>query len=150
MALDATQILGSPQLAGVKVSPKGFAKSTAAGSAGVGVGGILGGAISATAGTLAGKREAQMRSSTPAFGRAAYLAVTDQELALIGLTSRLVSFKLAEIIVRVPRVDVASAEIGRGVAPSLTITFNNDESWQLEFGRVAKKDAQAVVHALGG
>ena len=90
-----------------------------------------------------------MRSDTPKFGRAAYLAVTEQEVALIGLKG-LVTFKLDEIIVRVPLGDVASAEIGRGVAPSLTITFSGDERWELEFGRVSKHDAQAVVLALGG
>ena len=54
MALDASQLLGSPQLAGVKVSPRGLAKGTALGSAGIGVGGLLGGAISATAGRKRG------------------------------------------------------------------------------------------------
>jgi hypothetical protein len=149
MALDASQLLGSPQLAGVKVSPRGFTKSTAAGSAGIGVGGILGGAISATAGTKAGRRQAQMTSATPNFGRVAYLAVTEEELALIKLTG-LATFKLDQVIERVPRSDVASAELGRSIAPALTITFDNRGSWQLEVARVAKKDAEAVVHALGG
>lgn len=149
MALDASQVLGSPQLAGVKVSPKGFTKSVAAGSAGVGVGGLVGGAISATAGMKAQRRQAHLASETPKFGRVAYLAVTEHELALIKLTGRL-TFKLDEVIERVPRSDVASAELGRAIAPSLTITFANRDSWQLEVPRVAKKDAQAVVHALGG
>jgi hypothetical protein len=149
MVLDASQLLGSPQLAGVKVSPRGFTKSTAAGSAGIGVGGILGGAISAAAGAKAGKRQAQMASETPKFGRVAYLAVTEEELALIKLTG-LATFKLDQVIERVPRSDVTSAELGRSIAPSLTITFGNRGSWQLEVARVAKKDAEAVVHALGG
>lgn len=149
MALDASQLLGSPQLAGVKVGPRGFAKSTAAGSAGIGVGGILGGAISGTAGARAGRRQAQMASETPSFGRVAYLAVTDDELALIRLTG-LATFKLDQVIERVPRGEVASAELGRGIAPSMTITFGNRGSWQLEVARVAKKDAEAVVHALRG
>jgi hypothetical protein len=128
MALDASQLLGSQQLAGVKVSPKGFTKSVAAGSAGVGVGGLVGGAISATAGMKAERRQAQMASETPKFGRAAYLAVTGDELALIKLKSGLVSFKLDEVIERVPRSEVASAELGR----------------------VVKKHARAVVQVLGG
>jgi len=148
MALDASLMLGSPQLAGVKVSPRGFAKSTAAGSAGLGVGGILGGVISATAGARAGRRQAEMAAETPKFGRVAYLAVTAEELALIKLTG-LSTFKLDQVIARVPRTDVASAELGRSLAPSLTITFGNRASWQLEVARIAKKDAEAVVHALG-
>jgi hypothetical protein len=149
MALDASQLLGSPQLAGVKVSPRGLTKSTALGSAGLGVGGLLGGAISATAGAKAGRRQAETGSDTPKFGRVAYLAVTQEELALIKLTG-LATFKLDEVIARVPRSDVASAEIGRSLAPSLTITFGSGGSWQLEVARVSKKDAEAVVHALGG
>ena len=149
MALDASQVLGSPQLAGVKVSPRGLAKSTALGSAGLGVGGILGGAISATAGAKAGRRQAEMASETPKFGRVAYLAVTAEEVALIKLTG-LATFKLDQVIERVPRSDVASAELGRSIAPSLTITFGNRGSWQLEVARIAKKDAEAVVRALGG
>jgi hypothetical protein len=149
MALDASQLLGSPQLAGVKVSPKGFAKSAAAGSAGLGVGGLLGGVISATAGAKAERRQAQTAAATPSIGRVAYLAVTADELALIKLTG-LATFKLDQVIVRVPRSEVASAELGRSLAPSLTITFGDRGSWQLEVARILKKDAEAVVHALSG
>jgi hypothetical protein len=150
MALDASQVLGSPQLAGVKVNPRGAARSRVAGSAGFGVGGILGGVIGATAGTRAERRQAQIASETPKFGRVGYLAVTEHELALIKLKSSLVTFELDEVIARVPRSDVASAELGRGLASSLTITFGNRDSWQLEVPRPQKKQAQAVVHALGG
>jgi hypothetical protein len=149
MALDASQILGSPQLAGVKVNSRGAARSKVAGSAGIGVGGILGGAISATAGTRAERRQAQVASETPNFGRVAYLAVTEYELALIKLKG-LVTFTLDEVITRIPRSDVASAELGGGLAASLTIKLSNGDSWQLEVPRPSKKHAQAVVHALGG
>ena len=149
MALDASQLLGSPQLAGVKVSPRGLTKSTAFGSAGLGVGGLLGAAVSATAGGHAGRQQAGMAAETPKFGRVAYLAVTSEELALIKLTGA-VTFKLDQVIVRAPRSEVASAELGRSLAPSLTITFGDGRSWQLEVARVSKKDAESVVRALGG
>jgi hypothetical protein len=150
MALDASQLLGSPQLAGVKVSPKGLTMSIATRNAGVGVGGALGAVIGSTASTRADRRQAKTGSETPDFGRVAYLAVTQEELALIKLKSGLATFKLDEVIERVPRGDVASAEIREGVAPSLTIRFGNGDSWRLEFGRVVKKDARAVVRALEG
>jgi hypothetical protein len=95
------------------------------------------------------RRQAQMASDTPTFGRVAYLAVTEDELALIKLTG-VVTFKLDEVIERVPRSDVESAELGGGLASSLVITFGNRDSWQLEVPRPSKKDALAVVHALGG
>jgi hypothetical protein len=135
---------------GVKVSPKGFTMSTSAGPAGIGVGGAIGGAISATGGAIAGRKQEQKAAETPNFGRAAYVAVTEDELALIKLKSGLVTFKLDEVIERVPRSEVASAKIGEGIAPWLTITFGNGGTWKLEFGRVVKKDAKAVVRALGG
>jgi hypothetical protein len=150
MALDASQVLGSPQLAGVKVNPRGAAKSKAAGPAGAAVGGIVGAVYGATAGMRAERQQMQVAAETPEFGRVAYLAVTQDELALIKLKSSLVTFTLDEVIVRIPRSDVASAELGRGIASSLTITFGNGDSWQLEVPRPSKKHAQAVVHALGG
>jgi hypothetical protein len=148
MALDASQLLGSPQVAGVKVSPKGFTMSVATGNAGAGVGGLLGAVVSATASTKADRRQAKMASETPGFGRAAYLAVTQEELALIKLKSGLATFKLDEVLERVPRGDVASAEIREGITPSLTITFSNGGIWRFEVGRVSKNDARAVISAL--
>jgi hypothetical protein len=52
------------------------------------------------------------------------------------------------VIVRLPRSDVASAELGGGVSPSLTVTLSNGDTWQLEVPRPSKKNAEAVVHAL--
>jgi hypothetical protein len=138
---------GSPQVAGVKVNPRGTAWRTAAGSAGIGVGGALGGVISATAGTRAARRQAQRVSETPNVGRVAYLAVTEDELALIKLKG-LVTLTLDEVIARIPRSDVASAELGRGIPSSLTIKLGNGDSWQLEVPRVSRKHAQAVVDTL--
>jgi hypothetical protein len=150
MALDASQLLGSPQLAGVTVAPKGFALSVGAGVGGAaGAGGLLGAAIGAAAGTSAEKRHAKKAAETPKVGRAAYLAVTAEEVALIAIKGVLAS-KLAEPIERVPRDEVASAELGPGLAPSLTVTFRGGQRWRFEVARIMKKSAQAVVDALAG
>jgi hypothetical protein len=151
MALDASSVLGSPQLAGVKVNPRGAGRTTAAASIGLG-GGIVGAAIGAGAGMKAGQKQAGIAaaSETPAFGRLAYLAVTESELALIKLKSGMVTVHLDEVIVRVGRSAVASSEMGGGISPSLTITFGDGGSWQLEVPRPSKKHAQEVIHALGG
>jgi hypothetical protein len=53
MALDASEQIGAPQLAGTLVMPKGTTKKTALGGAGIGVGGALGAAISSTGSALA-------------------------------------------------------------------------------------------------
>jgi hypothetical protein len=153
MALDAAPLLGATQLAGVKVNPKGYGKSTGARSAGVGAGGLIGAAISAGASMKADKQRAQAAAVTqaPDFGRLAYLAVTADELALIKVKGAL-TVKLDEVITRVPRSEVASAQLGdaRVYSPSLTITFNGGETWLLEVPRPSKKDAQKVVDALAG
>ena len=151
MALDASSVLGSPQLAGVKVNPRGAGTSKAAASAGLG-GGLLGAAVGAAAGMKAEQKQAATASAstTPTFGRLAYLAVTESELALIKLKSGMVSVRLDEVIVRVARSEVASAEMGGGVSPSLAIGFSDGGSWQLEVPRPSKKHAQEVVEALGG
>jgi hypothetical protein len=96
---------------------------------------------------MAARRQGRVGSETPKFDRVAYLAVTEDELALIKLKG-LVTFTLDEVIARVPRSDVASAELGSGIASSLTITFGDRDSWQLEVPRPSKKNAQAVVDAL--
>jgi hypothetical protein len=152
MALDASPLLGSSQLAGVKVNPRGLARSKGAGSAGVGLGGVVGAVVSAGAGMKAEHRQAQIASAseTPSFGRLAYLAVTEDELALIKLKSGMVTVHLDEVVARMPRSEVASAQLGGGVSPSLTITFNDGGTWQLEVPRPSKKHAKEVVDALGG
>ena len=58
--------------------------------------------------------------------------------------------KLAEVIVRIPRSEVASAELGSGMVTPLTIKFGNGERWQLEVPPPNKKHAEALVHALDG
>jgi hypothetical protein len=156
MAHDASQILGSPQLAGVKVNPRGYGKRQGANFSGMYVGGVLGAAISATAAGRANKKKAQAdaASSAPKFGRLAYLAATAEELALIELkTKGAVHLELGETIARVPRTEVASAELGGGhtlFSPPLTVTFTNGEAWLLEVPRPSRKQAQAVVDALCG
>jgi hypothetical protein len=136
MALDASQVLGSRQLAGVKVNPRGMAKRVAGGVAG-----------RLPARIVYGQSD-RATSATPSFGRLGYLAVTDDELALITLKSGLVTVKIDEVVVRIPRSDVASAELGSGVVTPITIGFADGGSWQLEVPPPNKKHAQAVVHAL--
>ena len=92
MALDATQILGSQQIAGVKVNPRGMGKSV-----GSFYGGMYGGAIGAAVGAARSMKAAEQKahyaqtSDTPKFGRLAYLMVTPDEVAVVQLKSKLVT-----------------------------------------------------------
>jgi hypothetical protein len=151
MALDASELLGSPQLAGAKVNPRGTGKRRMAGGAGLG-GGLVGAALGAAASMRAEKQQATTAaaSETPDFSGIAYVAVTANDLALIKLVSKVVTVQLGEIIARVPRATVASAEVGGGVSPSLTIAFHDGGSWLLEVPRPFKKSAEGIVRALAG
>lgn len=151
MGLDASQVLGSAQVAGAKVSPRGMGRSIAFSSAGMS-GGAVGAVVGAAASGRANRRQQEIAeaSETPKLGRFAYLAVTGDEVALIKLKSGLVSQKLTEVVARVPRNQVASAELGSGqLAPELTVSFRDGDTWLLEVPRISKKDAEDVVRMLG-
>ena len=137
MAFNASHIIGSPELAGVTVLPSGISKRQAS---------ATGGGLPAR---IALGPTGETASDAPDFGRMAYLAVTDSELALVKVKTGRLTTKLDEMIVRIPCSDVASAELGSGVICPLTITFDNGDVWRLEVSRLNKKHAQAVVHALG-
>ena|ERR1700722_10069111 len=137
MAFDASQIIGSQQLAGVTVLPRGMSKRQA----------------SATGGRLAASvalgSTGETASAAPDFGRQAYIAVSKDEFVLVGIKTGRWTTKLDDVIVRIPRSDVASAEVGSGVICPLTITFDDGDVWRLEVSRLNKKHAQAVADTLG-
>ena len=103
MGLDASALLGSPQIAGARVNPKGFAKKTITRSA-AGHAGLVGAAVTARTGYKAQEEQAAAAaaSETPKF-KLAYIALTADELALVRLKPGLVSTKLGEVLMRVPR-----------------------------------------------
>jgi hypothetical protein len=145
MAIDASEVLGAAQIAGVKVNPRGMAKRVGGDQAG-GAAGLVGQATAKVMYRDVDSTPAQ----TPDFGRNAFLAVTADDVAMIKLKSGMVTLKLDEVLARVPRADVVNAELGGGVAPGLTIGFRNGESWKVEVTRPSKKLAEALGGALVG
>jgi hypothetical protein len=148
MGLDASGVLGSQQIAGARVNPKGFAKKTITAS-GAKHAGLVGAAVTARAGYKAQQEQAAAaaESETPKF-KLAYLALTADELALVRLKAGMVGTKLGEVLLRVPRADVASVEMGGGFSSELTVTLSDGGSWLLEVPRVSKKDAEKLVSEL--
>jgi hypothetical protein len=146
MALDASTILGSPQLAGCKVNPRGSNKGTIR-KAGMGQG--LGGAV---AGAVAGKHvdeeKAQAAASvTPSFDMIAWLALTANELALVGI-DRKRGLKLDQVLGRAPRAEVRSVELGKAapmISKPLIITFTNGDEWVLEVPALGKGDVKEIA-----
>ncbi|HEY1777598.1 MAG TPA: hypothetical protein VGG41_15680 [Solirubrobacteraceae bacterium] len=137
MALDASQLLGSEQLAGVKVNPRGMARRVA---------GPIGGEVAAR--VVLGPRAERTASETPKFARLAYLVLTGDELALVELKSGIVKVHLGEVLKRTPRSEVASAELGKGLVPPLTIGFADGDRWELEVPGPSRKHARTLVDAL--
>jgi len=135
MAHDASVLLGAQQLAGTTVNPRGFGKEIAKAQLSFGI---------------AGKRSNETASTTPSFSRIAFLAVTEREVALIRIGSGGPNGRLEEVLARVPRSEIASAEVGGGVLSCpVTISFSRGGSWQLEVSRLIRRQAKGVVRALG-
>jgi hypothetical protein len=168
MAIDASHLLGSAQLAGVRVNPFGAMRRAEKGqlvnSGGVPVSGSLAVAIGDAIG---GKKGAQQRGEgeqlaglTPPFGNLGFFAVTDGEVALI--TTKLTGMSTVnpvEVIARRPRGDVLSAELAGGwphiaysiiSAAPFRIGFADGSTWQMEVSRFSRKHGKRVVQELGG
>jgi len=85
----------------------------------------------------------------------AILAVTQEEFALVGYGLHGVALTAGQVIVRIPRAEVQTAQLGGGwhgivgTAPSpLTIVLVNGDTWRLEVFRIDKRRAEAVMRAL--
>jgi len=147
MAVDVSDRLGKAQLAGAFVVGKGFVKKKALGNAGAGVGGVLGGVISAAGGAVAAKTAP--RSDTPAFKGLAYLAVTEDEVVLFKAKQGFKSPSVSEEIGRLARGEIESSEYRGGYLSHLTIRPREDGPWEFDVQRAYKKSGRAVADALG-
>ena len=142
--MDASQVLGSPQVAGLIVVPKGFGASTfRAGSIGTPV-------VTTSLRQMMERshRRGQQALSevvldTPRFSGYGLLALTAQELALVSGPGHAVH----KLIARMPRSEIVFADrLGRGFPnPTfpLAIVFKNGHAWYFEVQwnrwRAAKK-----------
>ena len=147
MASDASAALGAPEIAGAIVQRKGLTKKLAFEGGGRTVGGLVGGVVASAAPSLAGGGVAEV----PDFGRAAYLAVTESELALVKIKGAFKAKPSDEVLARVARTEIGAVEFDRGIVLSqLRIAFTNGMAWEFEVPKVGRKAAENVVRALGG
>jgi hypothetical protein len=133
---DASNALGSPEVAGAWVNPSGMGKRT----------------INAVAFGQYGTGGSTPTAETPNFGGFGYLALSSTELAIVKGKRGLVGLKMTDdVVAKVPRTQVASVELGEGkiVAP-LTITFGDGGQWNLEVARAHRGAAQRVVAEVRG
>jgi hypothetical protein len=152
LAIDASELLGAPQVAAVKVSPRGATMGRALNQGGVSAGGLIGAAGGALASGKAAQAGAAARAETPEFKGQALLALTDGEVALVKLKQGAMSAKPSEVIARAPRNQVTGASLANGLVPKLSITFADGSAWSMDIPRVIKKqgDTDRVVELLGG
>ena len=89
---------------------------------------------------------------TPHFGRDAYLAVGETDVAVVRAKQGLMKLKLTgEVVARAARSDVTQVELGGGtLACPLTITFSDGARWEFDVPRGGKSAAERVVTSLGG
>ncbi|HUJ35068.1 MAG TPA: hypothetical protein VLW51_07655 [Solirubrobacteraceae bacterium] len=148
MGDDASRALGAPELAGTLVNPKGMTKKVTASVAG----GQIGGAVGSAAATMIAGRTSGDAADLPSFGRVGYLAVSEDEVALVKTKTGALKMKITdEILARVPRSEVASVELDQGLLLShLKIAFSNGVAWRFDVPKQAKKTAQKLTRALGG
>lgn len=138
--LDASQLLGSPQIACAPVARLGFAKKRARARA------DLGGRY-ALAPRFLGP-ETLSSATTPTFDRIGLLAITERDIALVSLVPTGWGTKPERVLARIPRSEVASTELGQGGIAPFTITFGNGDTWRLESSWMWRKDARGIMDAL--
>jgi hypothetical protein len=146
MAIDISQFLNSPQLAAAKVEPRGtYWRATSRQS------------FSPLARLIAPLVARLMLGPKPELGGAqtptfdvGMLAVTEDELVLVGLTPGL-TLKPAGLLGRVPLGEVQACELKRARMTSpLTITFRDGGSWLLEVARLDLNGAKKLAAAVSG
>jgi hypothetical protein len=143
MAGDGTAALGAPEIAGTMVNPRGFTKKMSVGA----VGGVVG-AVAATAVASRSSKAADV----PAFGRVAYLAASDTEVALIKTKSGALKMKVTgEALARAPRAEIEAVELKDGkLIAHLRLQFANGTVWEFDVPKIGKKNAKHLVLALDG
>lgn len=152
MALDASSLLGTPQIAGVQVSPLGTYKKQLGRmrmTPGMAVGSAVWRVILRK--KLADEQELAAHSDAPDIGNRAYAAVTGDTLALVGVDTR-TRVRLTNVISTIPRADVVSVELGKSGAPGaslpLTITLRGGHRWLFEVARLNRGQARDLVGVL--
>jgi hypothetical protein len=101
---------------------------------------------------LAAEQAEAAAAQTPSYGNRGYLALTDDDLILVGVDAS-VRVKLTEPLLTISRTQVAYAEIGKagvmlGSLP-LRITLANGDEWVFEVPRVVRRKGKQLVAELG-
>jgi hypothetical protein len=144
MASGASELLGSPEVAGTFLSPKGLTKRITTLAAGSVVGGAVG-RFTADRATGGEKYE-----GAPDFGQVGYLAVSGEEVALVRGKKGAFKPKVGDQVVgRARRSDIQNVEFDKGTLKgALKIHFADGGWWEFEIPKIYRKTTEGVVKAL--
>jgi len=147
MAIDVSQILGSPQLAATRVTPRGQAWRQVSRQSFSPLALLVAPLV---ARVMMGPKPELGGAETPQFG-VAILAVTKDELVLVGHLAGSKVPTPTGVISRIPLLEVAKFDLqhARSSWP-LTITFRSGDTWRLEVPRFSKKAAKTVATVVAG
>jgi hypothetical protein len=153
LALDASAVLGKPEVVGAQVSPLGTYKATVT-KVRTGNVQLVEGALfwrRALRRKLAAEQAEAAAAQTPSYGSRGYLALTDEDLVIVGVDAS-VRVKLTEPLTTISRTQVASAALGKagvilGSLP-LRITLTNGDEWAFEVPRLVRRKARRIVAEL--
>jgi hypothetical protein len=143
MAGEGSAALGAPEIAGAMVNPRGFTKKMSVGA--------VGGVVGAVAATAVASRSSRA-TDVPAFGRVGYVAASETEVALIKMKSGALKMKVTDqVLARAPREELEAVELKEGkLISSLRLQFSNGTVWEFDVPKLGRKNARALVAALGG
>jgi hypothetical protein len=145
---DASAALGSAEVAGLLVNPRGLAKGRTLKAAGGQVAGMVGdlaaGAVNA--------RRAPAVPEVPKFGSVGYLAASEDEFVILKTSSMGLKPKpKGEALIRAPRSEMESLELEEHkMVSKLHLRFKDGASWEFDVPRANRNNARQFVEKLGG
>jgi hypothetical protein len=149
MAIDASPLLGTHQLAGAVVYLRGadhHQRAQPLTSTGPGSSGALASAFLKD--NIDRQHVECAVPTTPAFGGPGFLALTTDDVVLLTIRQGLLTAKPSAVLAKVPRAHVAGATLGVGMTPVLSLLFDNGQAWSFDITRKATYYAKTFVEAL--
>jgi hypothetical protein len=86
--------------------------------------------------------------TTPTFSGPGFLALTTDDVVLLTLRQGLLTVTPSAVLAKVPRAHVAGATLGAGMTPVLSVLFDDGQAWSFDITRKGKYDAKTFVEAL--
>jgi hypothetical protein len=143
---DASAALGSAEVAGLLVNPRGLAKGATLKAAGGQVAGMIG---DMAAGAVNARRATP---DMPKFGTVGYLAASEEDFVILKTSSMGLKPKpKGEALVRVPRSEIESLDLEEHkLVSKLHVRFRDGATWDFDVPRANRKNAREFVDRLGG